>query len=145
MRGVSMLVLQEYRAKHGLPPPTLDDMRALTDEGANAIYEEKYAKHIHFDELPSGLDLMMLDIAIMEGVRGSLLLLQRALNLRSVTGIWDERTESAVAKSDARALIATLTVLHMQKKMHARSIATFGRGWSDRMVRRYNKALEMVG
>ncbi len=143
-RGVSMLVFREYRGKHGLPEPTLDDLRALTDDTASVIYEEKYAKPIHFDELPSGLDFALLDVAVMEGVRGSLLLLQQALDLRTVSGMWDVQTWGAVTTCDVPATIAKLTVLQMNKKMHSISVDKFGKGWGDRIVRRYNRARELL-
>lgn len=143
-RGVSMLVFREYRSKHGLLEPTVNDLRALTDEQATVIFEEKYAKPIHFDELPSGLDFALLDISVMEGVRGSLLLLQQALDLKTVSGMWDVQTSGAVSTCDVPATIAKLTILQMNRKMHSPSVSKFGRGWGDRIVRRYNRARELL-
>jgi hypothetical protein len=41
-------------------------------------------------------------------------------------------------------VIAKLTILQMNRKMHASSVDKFGKGWGDRIVRRYNKAREMM-
>jgi lysozyme family protein len=139
-RGVSMLVLEEYCKKHGMPPPTIDDLRKLTDANADAIYEEMFAKPIRFDELPAGLDFVMLDTAIMEGVKGSILLLQQALDLKSVTGALDIVTWQVVTRCDVQWTVAKLIILHMSKKMHSPSVSKFGPGWGDRIVRRTNHA-----
>jgi lysozyme family protein len=143
-KGVSFLVFQEWRKKQGKPTPSLGDLKAITDEEALELYTDKFAKPIHFDDLPSGLDFAMLDIAIMEGVRGSLTLLQQALDLRTVSGTFDMETRGALMKADVPATIAKLTILQMNRKMHAPSVDRFGKGWGDRIVRRYNKARELM-
>ena len=54
--GVSMTVLREWHAGHGLPAPTMDDMKAVDSALASAIYTVKFAYPIHFNELPSGTE-----------------------------------------------------------------------------------------
>lgn len=143
-KGVSFLVFQEWRKKQGKPAPTLGDLQAITDEEAIDLYSDKYAKPIQFDDIPIGLDFALLDISIMEGVRGGLTLLQQALNLRTVSGTFDMETRGALLHADVPTVIAKLTILQMNRKMHAASVDRFGKGWGDRIVRRYNKALEMI-
>ncbi len=143
-KGVSFLVFQEWRKKKGMPAPTLADLRAITDEEVLELYSDNYAKPIHFDELAPGLDFALLDIAVMEGVRGSLTLFQQALDLRTVSGKWDMDTAGALLHADVRAVVAKLTILQMNRKMHSPSVDRFGKGWGDRIVRRYNRAMEKM-
>ena len=57
--------------------PTLN-IAALTLDDAKAIYRRDYWTPIRGDELPSGLDLLMLDCAINQGVVTAIQLLQQA-------------------------------------------------------------------
>lgn len=55
-RGVSMLLYIEWRAKHKLPKPTFDDLKALTAEGAREILKETFGDAVRFADLPAGID-----------------------------------------------------------------------------------------
>src|SRR4051812_14582509 len=68
--GVSMTVLREWRAKHGLPAPTMDDIRAVDATLAGKIYAETFAAPIRFNDLPPGVDYRTLDVAVNLGLTG---------------------------------------------------------------------------
>ena len=61
--------------------PTLN-IAALTLSEAQALYRRDYWNPIHGDELPSGLDLLMLDCAINQGVVTAIQLLQQAIRIQ---------------------------------------------------------------
>lgn len=142
-KGVSMLVFQEWRAKQGKPPPTIEDLRNITDAETREIYTARYALPVRFDELPLGLDFVMLDIAIMEGARGSRRILQLALNILPPTGHYDLATWEAATTYDARATVLLLRTVHYTKKFYSKGWKRYP-GWGGRILRRTVKALEMI-
>lgn len=69
--GVSFEALQYYCRKHGLPPPTYDDLARLTVEQAESIYIDDYARAVRYPDLPRGVDYLMFDAAITMGRAGA--------------------------------------------------------------------------
>jgi lysozyme family protein len=142
-KGISMLVFEEWRLKQKLPPPSIDELRKLTTAEASAIYTERYWKPLHGDELPSGVDYALLNTAVMEGVVGSVTLLQHALGT-GITGHYNDGTWAALMRTEPHLLIAQLIVQHLNKKLHSLYAGRFGIGWSDRIIRVFNRASEMA-
>jgi lysozyme family protein len=140
-KGISMLVFREWRRSKGKPDPTLDDLRNLTDEEATEIYSV-IADRVRFDNLPDGLDYIMLNTAVMQGVRGSIRLLQEALRL-PMTGYWDGDTLAAATSADLATALKVL-LLQMRGKMRSPGVAKYGGGWSDRIVRVAQRAEDMA-
>src|SRR6185312_5400604 len=90
-KGISFLVFDEWRRRQGKPPPQVDDLRRITKAEASAIYTEQFWKPLQADNLPSGLDYVMLNVGVMEGVTGARTLLQQALGTK-VSGHYDDET-----------------------------------------------------
>lgn len=57
------------------------DIRQLTRADAIAIYQRDYWVRVKGDQLPSGLDLMVVDMAINAGVPRAIRILQRILGV----------------------------------------------------------------
>jgi len=57
------------------------NIAALTKETAITLYRRDYWNQISGDDLPPGLDLLVLDCAINQGVPSAILLLQEAVNV----------------------------------------------------------------
>lgn len=149
--GISMTVLQEWHKAHGLPPPTLDDMRAVDATLAGQIYTVRFAEPIRFDELPSGVDYRLLDIAVNLGVTGASVALQLALRIWPLTSVIDDTTIYLAQNVDAKALILTLSGVWIAKKYenpnwHPSPITKsgYGHGWVNRNMRATDRATALI-
>lgn len=120
-KGIS---LATFREKY--PDATVEDLKAITDEQAAEFYRN-YASGIHFDDLPGGLDVVVLHAAVMQGVHGAEMLLDAS----SKDGTPLERAGEVLIRQ-------------MHKKMHDKNVGTFGPGWSDRFVAVYDIAKELA-
>ena len=112
--------------------PTLN-IAALTLDDAKAIYRRDYWQPIHGDELPSGLDLLMLDCAINQGVTTALQLLQQALRIQD-DGLIGPQTLSA-AEAAMPGLLDAFDAERALRYEFNRNEETFGRGWYRRLLR----------
>jgi lysozyme family protein len=129
--GVSMMVLREWHAEHGLPAPTMDDMRAVDSALAGKIYAARFADPIHFDELAGGVDYRLLDIAVNLGVTGGIRALQRALNIAQ-SGKMDAATVKAAITADPATLIKALGTTWLAIKREGGGWSKYGPGWTNR-------------
>jgi lysozyme family protein len=149
-RGVSLIALADYNAKHGLPAPTFDDVRAMTAELAGKVYTMNYLDPIRFDDLPSGVDYRLADVSVNLGVTGGITALQLALGMWPLTGIMDAAT-LGMLNGDAKVTILSLSAAWIAKKHESPnwgpSAVTprgFGHGWSNRNIRATARAIAMV-
>lgn len=149
--GISLTVLREHHIAHGLPPATLDDLRALTPETAADIYWERFAVPARFDELPAGVDYRYLDTEVNLGVGGGIDLLQLVLGIYPLTRKIDDATLAAVNRMDPKTLIVAIGAAWLSKKHespgwnpHPGSANGYGHGWTNRRNAADAAALAMV-
>ncbi len=146
-KGISLQVFQEWRKKQNPQAPlaTIDDLRALSDLEAIAIYSTMYATPMRFNSHPAGLDYALLDTAVMEGVRGAIMVLQQAIGEAPPSGTWDAATLEALSlQPDARSTMLKLTCERLNKKLHGAHVADYGAGQGNRIMRAKDRALEMM-
>lgn len=141
--GVSMTVLREWRAEHGLSPPTMDDMRAVDSVLAAQIYTARFASPVHFDDLPAGVDYRLLDIAVNLGVTGGIHALQRALDLDQ-SGKMDAVTIMGAIAANPATLIKALGATWLAIKKESGGWVKYGPGWTNRANRAESRALAML-
>ena len=117
--------------------PTLD-MAHLTLADAEALYRRDYWQPIQGDSLPPGLDLLMLDCAVNQGVVTAIRLLQQSLQIRD-DGLLGPKTLTAaeVAMPDVLDAFAAERALRYEFNKNE---ATFGRGWYRRLLRMHRHA-----
>lgn len=149
--GISLTVLREHHEKHGLPPATIDDLKALTPKQAADIYWERFALPIRFDELPAGVDYRLLDAEVNLGVGGGIDLLQLTLGIFPLTRMIDDVTLAAIKRIDPKVLIYALGAAWLSKKHespgwnpHPGSSNGYGHGWTNRCNAATAAALAMV-
>jgi lysozyme family protein len=106
--GITFTVFAAWRQGKGMPMPTFADMKAMTVDEAKQIYTAQYVSPVHFDDLPTGVDYVVLDAAVNGGVTGSIKLLQTALGLKPVDGHYGLVTKWAANHRDVPKLIAAL-------------------------------------
>lgn len=112
--------------------PTLD-IEHLTDAQIAEIYRAKYWVRVRGDDLPSGVDLSVMDGAVNSGPARSVKWLQAVVG-ETQDGIAGPVTLNAAKKADAPKAIKA----HCAKRLgFVRSLAiwnTFGKGWSRRIA-----------
>ena len=121
--------------------PTLD-IAALTLDAAKALYRRDYWQPIHGDQLPPGLDLLLLDSAINQGAGTAIKLLQQALRIKD-DGVLGPITLTAAERAlpDVLDNFAAERVLRYEFN---RNEAVFGRGWYRRLLRMHRHAWATV-
>ena len=117
--------------------PTLD-IAALTLNDAKALYRRDYWQVLHGDQLPDGLDLLLLDCAINQGPATAIKLLQRALRIRD-DGIIGPETLNAAAAAMPGLLDAFAAERALRYECNPNELR-FGRGWYRRLLRMHRHA-----
>ena len=117
--------------------PTLD-IAALTLDAAQALYRRDYWQVLHGDQLPSGLDLLMLDCAINQGPVTAIKLLQQTLRIHDDGLIGPETLNAAAAAMPG--LLDSFAAERALRYECNPNEATFGRGWYRRLLRMHRHA-----
>jgi lysozyme family protein len=113
--GVTFTVFAAWRQGKGLPMPTFANLKAMTREEAIEIYKAQYLKGVSFDDMPIGVDYVVLDAAVNGGVTGSLMLLQIALGMNEVDGHFGAVTKWAANHRDVPELISKFCATRLAK------------------------------
>ena len=149
--GVSVTFLSDWRKTKGLPPATVDDVGAITSETAAQIYTDMFAAPLRFDELPSGPDYRLLDIAVNLRLHGGIIALQLALGMWPLTGAMDDATVALAKQADAKALVLALGAVWISKKHESPNWVPspvtktgYGHGWMNRCNKANARALAII-
>ena len=116
--------------------------RAGYPTDAQALYRRDYWQPLHGDQLPPGLDLLVLDCAINQGVTTAIKLLQQALRIEA-DGIIGPRTLTT-AEVAMPGLLDAFTAERALRYEFNRNEAVFGRGWYRRLLRMHRHAWARV-
>ena len=124
-------------------PVTVENMQALRQPAAIAVYREDYWSLLRCAELPAGVDLMVFDFGVNAGPARAARALQGWVG--AVTdGEIGPRTLAAVAAVDPVRLIDGLATVRMDLLRAAPTWSTFGNGWSNRVTDVRAKARAMA-
>lgn len=138
LEGVIQRVYDGYRDRVGKPRRALSRSMLDTPEWIverNAIYRAQYWDVIRGDQLPAGIDVVMLDGAANSGPYQCAKWLQRSLRMNDVDGHIGEATLAAVhAHPDHDALIADMLSRRLGMLQRLSTWADFGKGWSARIA-----------
>lgn len=120
-------------------------MRALTPEVVGPLYKRKYWDACRADDLISGLDYCVFDVAVNSGPGRAVKFLQSCIGA-NVDGGFGPATLALVrkAESDPERLISVYCAKRLEFLQNLSTFATFGKGWSRRVAEVKQKALEMV-
>ena len=120
-------------------------MRALTPETVAPLYKRKYWDACRSDDLVSGVDYVVFDVAVNSGAGRAIKFLQSCVGV-DADGGFGPRTLDAVkvAEKDPERLIDLYSAKRLEFLQSLKTFETFGKGWSRRVAEVKDKALAMV-
>ena len=119
-----------------------ETMRGLKESDVRPIYYENYWMRCRCDDLPTGVDLQVFDIAVNSGSGRSGKILQRVVGATIDGGI-GEKTLAAVAEMEPSDIIRAMGVERELFYRDLKTFDTFGKGWLNRNKHTTDTALEM--
>jgi lysozyme family protein len=121
-------------------------MRALTPADVAPLYKRKYWDACHADELISGVDYCVFDVAVNSGAGRAIKFLQSCVGA-TPDGGYGSITTALVKKAEENP--AHLIELYCAKRLEflqsLKTFETFGKGWSRRVEEVKAEALKMLG
>jgi lysozyme family protein len=124
-------------------PASNADMQALTAASTTGMYRCWYWNTVSGDSLPSGLDLMTFDAAVLGGEATAAMQLQ-ALVGADQDGQIGPLSLAAIQQHDPTTLINRLQSAQEQHYRSLSTFAEFGNGWLARLDRRTTAALALL-
>lgn len=137
--GVTFAVLQKWRGK----PITKADVKALTKKEATEIYRKNYWNPTKCDDLPAGVDLVMMDGSVNSGIGRGPKWIQAAVGATQDGNVGTMTLRSVMAAKPAEVINRACDVrLSFLKGL--KTWPTFGKGWGRRVEGVRKRALEMA-
>lgn len=109
------------------------DIKNLTREDACAIYERDYWTKMHCAELPDGLDLLVFDSAVNQGVGAATKMLQQAVGT-TVDGVIGPKTIQAANDLAAEVVKTEFLARRMNQYAQNPNVSRYGLGWFRRVA-----------
>jgi len=128
---------------------TVDDIRLVTPTVATQLYREHFWSPLFCDLIPEGVDLVLVDGAINQGVNRLARLLQRSLGLvdDGVLGPVSQAAMGALAVHPElhQEVLLSLAWRRAKKYSEAATVNRHGNGWYRRLFEAYDASLTMLG
>ena len=137
--GVTKRVYQEWGGTK--------DMEDLTKEDVAPIYEKNYWLRAKCDQLPSGLDLAVMDWSVNSGVGRAVKKLQQMICTVADGGIGPNTLKTLDEYIEHHGLEQTIRSYKNTRQEFYESLSTFdtfGKGWTRRNEETEKIALEMI-
>ena len=137
--GVTKTVWEEWVGH----PVDEKQMRALTPELVAPLYKKKYWDKVCGDELPTGVDLAVFDLAVNSGPGRAAKMLQKVLGVAQDGAIGPQTLLKAV-NIDSSKLVADYNAERLAFLMALPTWDTFGKGWGRRVAEVTEQATHMT-
>ena len=143
MKGVT---LETFRAFKSNPHLSKEDLKNISDEDLSTLYKKKYWDAVRADELKSGVDYCVFDVAVNSGPGRAIKFLQSCVGV-TPDGGFGPATMAAVVKAqeDPAKLIELYCAKRLEFLQSLKTFETFGKGWSRRVAEVKEEALKMLG
>lgn len=141
--GVTARVWEEWVGH----PVDEKQMRALTPEMVAPLYRKKYWDAVRADELVSGVDYCVFDVAVNSGPGRAIKFLQSCVGV-TADGGFGPATYAAVNRAqqeDPARLIKAYCANRLEFLKSLKTWPTFGKGWDRRVSEVEAEALKMLG
>ena len=134
--GITQDTYNAWLKKQNLP---LNDVFNISKDAVAAIYRQEYWDKIRGDDLPSGIDMAVMDYAVNSGVS------RAAKTLQGVVGVAQDGQIGPQTIQAAKDYVAMAVTNKRLAFMHSLSIwSTFGKGWSARIADVKNQILALT-
>lgn len=127
--GILQREYDPWRRARSLPT---QDAWLISDGEVDTIYRTQYWDAIHGDDLPAGLDCVVMHIAVLNGVGIGIRLLQRAAGVKG-DGHFGLASREALGQSDIGDLIAVLCRHWRTYLRQCKTFEDFGDAWLARV------------
>lgn len=140
--GVTKAVWEEWVGH----PVTEKEMRNLTPLMVGPLYKRKYWDACRCDDLVSGVDYCVFDVAVNSGPGRAIKFLQSCVGV-TADGGFGPATLAAVkeAEKEPASLIELYCAKRLEFLQSLKTFETFGKGWSRRVAEVKEEALKMLG
>jgi lysozyme family protein len=122
---------------------TVDEVLALTPATVAPIYQADYYNASHACDCPTGVDLMVFDEAVNQGVGRAIRSLQSAAGVAS-DGLFGPATRVAVAAAAPADLITGIAAGREARYRSLPGFQRYGEGWLNRLATAKADALTMA-
>lgn len=109
------------------------DIKALTRDGARAIYQRDFWNRIHADAMPGSVAYQAFDMAVQSSIETAVRYLQRALNVAD-DGHWGPVTQAAAAAMSESDVIMRFNSMRLDFYTRSSLWDTYGKGWARRVA-----------
>ena len=110
---------------------TEDVMRNIPDAHVETIYRQEYWNRVRGDDLPSGLDWSLFDLAVNGGGGRRARMIQKIIGVKVDGGI-GPMTLAAINEHDAASLVDDMYFKRQAFYERLKTFPTFGAGWTRR-------------
>ncbi len=124
-------------------PATVADVQALTPASVAPIYQKNYWDAASCGSWDAGVDLMVFDMAVNQGVGRAIKTLQSALGV-TADGAVGPATQAAAELATASDLISKISTAREAFYRSLSTFSTFGTGWLNRLTRTTALAQQMA-
>ncbi|WP_353472311.1 glycoside hydrolase family 108 protein [Salipiger sp. H15] len=129
-QGITQRTYDAWRKVMGLPAR---DVRLLEARERDAIYREQYWDKVWGDRLPAGVDYALYDFAVNSGPARAVRFVQELVGTEA-DGVMGMRTLAAILERDPAQLVVALCSRRLRWMRTLRAFATFGTGWTRRVM-----------
>lgn len=140
MKGVTLKTYSDWLGRQA----TKDELRNIPAEHLRTIYKARFWDAVRGDELPSGVDYVVFDMAVNSGPGRAARMLQAAVGA-TPDGSIGPKTLAAVNAQDPATLIATFQRNRQHFLEALPTFGTFGKGWTRRVTEAGEIGLKAVG
>jgi lysozyme family protein len=137
--GITLATLGAFRGH----PCTAADVKALTLDEAAQILDKGYWRKVWGDDLPSGVDFCLFDYAVNSGPAQAIKSVQRVVGTNR-DGSMGPKTLAAINAMSSPILIRKLCDDRLAFMQGLSTWATFGKGWTTRVNKVREAALDMT-
>ena len=118
-------------------------MRSLTPERVAPLYKQKYWDTCKCDDLPSGVDYAVFDMAVNSGPARAAKFLQEVVGVRT-DGMIGNQTLEAIKMIIPSQIVTEFCEKRLAFLQGLPTWQTFGRGWGNRVLRVEDTAFKMA-
>ncbi len=140
MKGVTLRTFQDFFGAD----KTVDDLKNITPAQLASLYRTNYWDKCSGDQLPSGVDFAVFDVAVNSGPGRAAKFLQAAVGANQ-DGAIGPGTLGLVGAAAPAAMINAVCDERLSFLQSLNTFATFGAGWTTRVNGVRQQALAMAG